>query len=198
MPTLSQVLKGTRARKLVDFPLPGAKAKDGGGFDGDTVQVAVRVLSPTEIVTAREKAAEYATQRGSKAEEGEPIYDLAFRAHTIAIAVLDADQEDVDAPFFDGGFDQIMTADGLTDAHYAYLHELVEQFQFECSPRIAKLTSDVFQQVTKGLVQQDYLPFLRLARGTQALYMRSLASLYVSSLQSKSPSGGSSASELTS
>lgn len=186
MPTLSSVLKAERPRKPVTFPLVGAKATGDGGFDGPTVKLFVQVLTPSALAAVHEKAAEFAKSRGGEAKEGDPLYDIAHRAHMLVAACID---EDTGGPFFDGGFDQVMTADGLTDGHLAYLLELVEQWQFECSPRIAKLTEEIFTRVTKGAVADDAIPFSQLARGTQWLYLRSLASLYVSSLRSRSQPG---------
>lgn len=186
MPTLSSVLKAERPNRRVTFPLIGATALDSGGFEGPTVEVDLRILTPTAWATAHEKASEFASARGGKAEEGDPSYDIARRAHLLVAACLDID---TGGPFFDGGFDQIMTADGLTDGHLAYLLELVEQWQFDCSPRIAKLNEELFTRVTKGAVADDALPFSQLARGTQWLYTRTLARLYVSLLQSRSLPG---------
>lgn len=186
MPTLSSVLKTKVQPKRVTFPLVGAKALDAGGFDGPTVEVDIDVLTPAALATAHERAAEFAKAHNGKPDEGDPSYDLAYRAHVLVAACKDTEGG---GAFFDGGFDQIMTAEGLTDGHLAYLLELVEQWQFECSPRIAKLNEELFTRVTKGAVTDDALPFSALARGTQWLYLRTLARLYVSCLQSKSLPG---------
>ncbi len=193
MPTLSSVLKAERPKKRITFPLVGAKSLDAGGFDGPTVEVDIQILTPGALALAHERAATFAEAHGGKADEGDTSYALAYRGHLLVAACLDID---TGAPFFDGGFDQIMSADGLTDGHLAYLLELVEQWQFDCSPRIAKLTEEVFTRVTKGAVADDALPFSQLARGTQWLYTRTLARLYVSLLQSRSlPGSPSSPSE---
>ena len=190
MPTLAQVLKGKRARKRVLFPLPGSVAKQEGGFEGATEPVDLVVLSPLDLTDAHERACAFAKARGAEPKEGDPVYELALRGYTLEIALCDYESPDKAVPF--ATFDQLMSGDGITDAHLAYMYELHEQFQFECSPRTAKLDAETFASVTKGLVQKDYLPFLQLARGTQANYLHSLAALYVNSQRSRSLSGSNS------
>ena len=112
MPTLSSVLKAERPKKRITFPLVGAKSPDAGGFDGPTVEVDIQILTPGALALAHERAATFAEAHGGKADEGDTSYALAYRGHLLVAACLDVD---TGAPFFDGGFDQIMSADGLTD-----------------------------------------------------------------------------------
>lgn len=188
MARFADVLKGTRARKAATFPLPGAKASADGTWEGGTVKVDLRPLTPAELASCYAAAAEYAKARGVAAVDGEPVYDIAIRSHVIALAVLDCDEQTKAVPFF-ASAEEVMSADGITDAHVGYLYELCEHWQLECSPQIKTLDAKTFEKVTISAAEGDALPFLSLVPGTRWLYTRSLASLYLASLRSRSLSG---------
>lgn len=188
MPSFANLLKGTRARKTVTFPLQGAKANADGTWTGDVVPVDIRPLTPFELAECYARAAAYAKERNVEPRDGEPVYDIALRANFIVAATLDVDDKTNAKPFF-ASVDELLTADDLTDAHVGYLFELCEHWQLECSPQVKTLDADTFRKVTLSAVEGDALPFLSLVPGTRWLYMRSLASLYTSSLQARSVSG---------
>lgn len=186
----SSLVKGTRARKTIQFPVPGATRNEAGEWTGAVVDVDLRPLTPSELAECFEAAASYAKARGVEARDGEPIFDLAFRAQVVLRSALDAEKKDEAVPFFDS-VDQILGGD-FSDGHLLYLFELADSWQAECSPQIPKLDPSVFQRVTVSAAKGESGDFLALAPAIRWLCFRTLAALYATSLLRKSDSGESS------
>lgn len=208
MPTFSQVAKGTRARKSVPFPMANTRcelladlpelteqrARDHVAWQaaqaGQAPPVApdaeilvdLRVLTGAEESLVLQKARAYAIERGVESpKDGEPLYELAKMAETLALGVLDHESaEDAPRVFFDGGAPQVL--DAVDGDRIAFLYARWELWQGECSPRIGTMSGEQFySQMVKVTVSDDDLPFLQMSPASQWVFVRTLGALCLSS-----------------
>lgn len=172
----STIAKGTLATKPVTLPM------------GDTeYPLAVRPLNGMESGDALERAAAYAKGKGvANPAVGDRLYDLGLMVHTIAIGCVCAD--DATLPFFDGGAEQILAH--LDADRIAYLYEQHQAWQDECGVRANGITGGDFilkvMEVANARADED--PLAPLRPSTRRAFERTLANLYVTSLQGKSSS----------
>lgn len=175
----SQLAAGKRALKAVAFTT----------LNGDEARCSLRPLMALDDATALERAREFAIKRGLKEpRDGDPLYELGKAVHTVLLAAVDSDAPE--QPFFDGGEDQILA--NLDLDRIFLVREWQRGHQDDCAPGPTKMSADEFiaavYQVTEAAAGGD-LPFFSWRRDFQESFLRSLASLYWSSLQGKSPSG---------
>lgn len=210
----ADVLRGTRAVKVIDFPqdntrcelladLPelaaqraadraeraAAHPEQAAPEDSPAIKVGLRVLSGVEAAEVLQKSRAFAIARGIAAPtEGDRLYDLAIQAHTLALACVDVDSpEKAREPFFDGGPDQILRE--LDVDRIAYIFERQMIWQDECSPSALKLsTKDAYAHITRTVVSSDDLPFSQMSRGLQWTLFRFMGSQLLNYLADKWPS----------
>lgn len=185
MAKFSQILKGTRARHVVPFPISAAPVTEGA--ERETVPVDVRVLSGIELATCLEKARERAAAKGiTDPAQGEPIYDLALMVETLAVAVVDHESpEDAPAPFFDGGAEQILA--DVDSERISYLYAWHEMWQSMCSPRLEKLDEQAaFQKLIELTTRTDPGPFVEMLPATAWALLRFTGGLLLSSPELRS------------
>jgi hypothetical protein len=143
----SSIVQGPRARKTIDLPRPGAVVDmETGAWRGPTIKLDVRPLRGDEHDQVLADAKKYAEKLGATDPiEGEELFERGRLLHTLAIACVDTDST-VDAPqaFFDGGVEQILTADELTPEVLAYLYEHQQLWQDEVSPLVKSMTPAEF------------------------------------------------------
>jgi hypothetical protein len=143
----SSIVQGPRARKTIDLPRPGAVVDmETGAWRGPTIKLDVRPLRGDEHDQVLADAKKYAEKLGANDPiEGEELFERGRLLHTLAIACVDTDSP-VDAPqaFFDGGVEQILTADELTPEVLAYLYEHQQLWQDEVSPLVKSMTPAEF------------------------------------------------------
>jgi hypothetical protein len=143
----SSIVQGPRARKTIDLPRPGAVVNmETGAWRGPTIKLDVRPLRGDEHDQVLADAKKYAEKLGSTdPTEGEELFERGRLLHTLAIACVDTDSP-AEAPqaFFDGGVEQILTADELTPEVLAYLYEHQQLWQDEVSPLVKSMTPAEF------------------------------------------------------
>jgi hypothetical protein len=194
MATFSQLAKGRRARKTVTFPLLAAAVAE--GTEPRELAVDVIVLSGLEDADVMGKARAFAKERGvDDPKDGNPIYDLALWAFTLAIACVDPESPETDPrPFFDGGAEQILASNLLGRDTIAYLYEHQQQWQDEVSPRARTVgPEELLAHVLAVASAEDPTPFFRLAPALRWTLHRSMAALLVTLQMPRSPSGSASA-----
>lgn len=195
MGKFSTVVQGTRARKPIKLPLPGAQYNiDKDEWVGPTDELVVRALRDDEHADVVAEARAFAIKRGlENPEDGDPLYEKGKMLHTLTIACLDKDSPiEKSEPYFDGGWEQIHKAENLTPEVIAYLYFQQQLWQDEVNPLNKSLTDTQFMAAAIKTAQGDMSFFVNSRRGIQWSFMRTLASqlvaLHASSLQSLPPS----------
>ncbi len=180
----SAAIQGTRAERLVEYP------------GHDTVKLALRPLTGAEVSQSYTLAADYARERKESPET--PLFRLAQMAAVLSIACLDHESTPR-APFFDGGFEQVMNLDYEV---IAYLYEHHERWQTACSPYATRIAfSDLISMIDAEVAQSDDRFFTRLAPDVRWNFSHILAGLVAGSPEARllasslSSDGGESSSE---
>lgn len=181
MPKLSQIAKGTRARKELSFAL----------LDGAEVTAAVRPLDGNDHADIL-AAATASMPSGVEAKEGVPAFDFAIASETLARAFVDPDSTpESPEPFFDEGVKQVRAR--LDRDRIFWLLEEQKAFQASLSPLKQALSADEFfsaiVQIAESEEGQDTLPFVTWAPALRASFMRTLASLLLASQTDRSATG---------
>jgi hypothetical protein len=190
MATFSKMAKGKRARKSITFPLLAAAGAEAA--EARELAVDVIVLSGLEDAEVMTKARAFAKERGVEdPKDGNPIYDLALWAFTLAIACVDPESPETEPrAFFDGGADQIFGSNLLGRDTIAYLYEHQQQWQDEVSPRARTVgAEELLAHVLAVASAEDPTPFFRLAPALRWTLHRSMAALLVTLQMPRSPSG---------
>ena len=198
MSRFAEVVRGTRATKVVELPL----ARD------VSVKVAVRPLNGLEfgrvIAAARayaiaevKKARRDDTREPPEPKEGDRLFDLGYMVSTLDIAC--EDPEKPGTPFFDGTAEIL---EALDADRIALLYEQQQAWQDYCSPRLSKMGNAEFAAMVFGVAGEDESsidsPFALLRPALRLSWARTLARLYVNSLTHKSEDGDSSISKAVS
>jgi hypothetical protein len=202
MARFSDLLKGKRARRTVEFPqantrcsllaplpeLEQQRAADNTSAPEatPTVLVDLVVLTGDEEAQALEQARAMAIRAGvADPKLGEPLYDLALMVFTLLYGVIDHDDQAAQRQFFASG-EQIRGA--LDRDRITYLYAMHELWQSECSPQAKGLSDGQFFQFIVEMADSEdpSLPFGKLQPATAAIYMRTLARLLVNSQTLKS------------
>lgn len=212
------VAKGTRAAKPVVLPLvntagpyqsdpPEAAAQRAidGHPERAEIRLGVRAITPGELATILERAAEYARARKAEIDDRNSIYSLAYNLNLCAIACVDIDPVD-DAgnpipfdpanaqPFFGTGDIDSAIREMLESAHLSpdtiqYLAAEQEAWQDEVSPLATKLSPEQLWKIIGEVASSsDASPFLKLRLGTLLQCMRLLVSQLLSAQMDSSHS----------
>ncbi len=203
MATWAQIRKGTRARRRVPLPLgtgpiaikigPGGVLAVEAPTEG-VVQVGLRPLTSGEQADIMTRARADAIARGvSDPKPGVPIYDLAEMEHTLLLACLDPDSpQDAPRPLF-ASIEEIRTDPDLGGDRIAYLFELFQQFQEECSPQRRHMSLEetmAAMLLLGGEGEEEARRFFEsLGPGLRWICMRTLGLLLRTSRTPSSPSG---------
>lgn len=181
MPKFSDIVEGTRQLS-----------------EPETVEISpdvsitfrMRALAPFESIAVLSSARAEATAQGvDDPDAGDPIYEAAREIHTLAFGLVDVDSpKDDPKPFFDGGAAQIKGAKILTTDVIAYLFALWEHWYETVSLQKSELSEVEFGRVMQEVAVDNARPFLRLRRGTQWSFTRTLAAQHLTLLRSKSDS----------
>jgi len=175
--SLATLALGTEAERPIELPRPGR----------DPFLTIARPISGTQESLVLEAARAYAKAKGVELpREGEPLYDLAVMAHTIAIACVDPDSDPKDRePSFDGGAQQIL--DNLGPEEIAYLYERQQLWQDELSPTVSRMSTTELMGVALKLTEaKDDAPFSRLRPVLRLILLRTMAGLLFSSPEFRS------------
>lgn len=185
MSRLSDIAKGTRARKVVDLPFPGLD---------EPVKVAVRPLNGLELADVLSRAHAFAEEKGRKdAKPGDRLLDLGEMAATLSIAAEDPDKPGV--PFF-AGVDEVLELDA---ERITLLYEQQQAWQEHCAPRRNRMSGqEYWALLIKAAATEeggDENPFEGLRRTLLESFALTTARQLFNALRLSSPS--SSASEAT-
>lgn len=174
----AQITKGTRARRTIALEMP----------EGGSARVDVRPLNGLEEADVLAKARAFAESKGVKApRDGEPLYELGRQVFTLLLACLDPDSA-APVPFFLSP-EEVLELDR---DRRSYLYECQESWEDQCAPRPSVARDTDFVSWCMKVVtadEGDDGPFVTLRPVLRWSYMRILASLHVTSLALKSPSG---------
>jgi len=133
---------------------------------GKEIPARVRPLSAMEETDAVSSAIAFSRKKGAEPKAGQPIYESALAAATVAMATLDDESpEGKREPFFDGGMDAALELD--TDA-LAILFEQQQAFQEEKSPSFrAMSTNDLFRLLKEVVEKDDPFFYRRISPATR-------------------------------
>lgn len=93
--TFHHVSQGARAFDV--FEVPGLDAS------GEPVNVGLRIMGAFELADVIARARDFAASHGSKPKTGDPLYELARKAGTLAFVAVKADSpQQAPAPYFPG------------------------------------------------------------------------------------------------
>ena len=167
----SQAELGNRAERAIEFTIKGVP-----------VSFAIRPLTGAEEGLALSRATEYAkSKNATKAEPGNPIFDLGLMVNALALACVDVDSPpEARTLYFDGGAEQIFA--NLDTEEIAFLHARYELWQEECSPsKKARSGAELIALLVKIVEAEDDLPFVQARPGTLWTLLRITGSLCLSS-----------------
>lgn len=195
MGKFSTVVQGTRARKPVKLPLPGAQYNvEKNEWVGPVEDLVLRALRDDEHADVVTEAKAFAIKRGvENPEDGDPLYEKGKMLHTLALACLDKDSPlEKPEPYFDLGWEQIHKAENLTPEVIAYLYFQQQLWQDEVNPLNGSLNNTEFMAAAIKTAQGDMSFFVNSRPGIRWSFTRTLASQLVASharsLQSSSSS----------
>lgn len=160
-------------------------------LNGKDILVDVRILTPTESATALEKAYEYAVARGVKEPtDVDELYELGKQAATLALACVDheAAADDPNPRKFFSNFQQVLDHPLMSREIIALMHANYVAYEEQASMRILRMSDSEFLTTCKRLWGGDHGPFCSMRPGMQLSFTRTLAGLYLTSLQSSSSS----------
>lgn len=206
----SALIKGRRAIKRVKLPLANAghllgsqppelaaAQQEAGVSTQEAPDVGIRALTGWEWSDVLTLAGDFATSRGGKADDTDELYQLGKMAHALLHGCVDPDDPQHGA-FFDGGLDQILHSTDLGRDGIAYLYEQIELWQDLTAPQLLKMEATEVEGAIEELAgpeESSLRFFTELRPGTRWRFMRSMAFLLQSLLNSRSTSGGGSAEE---
>ncbi len=194
MPSYSSITQGTRLRKRVTLPRPGAVLDlETGKWKGPTFELDVRALRIDEADKVEAQARAYAKGLTSDIESTDDLVDRGRKLHTIALAYIDADSPaDAPVPAFDGGVEQIAASEELTQELIEFLYEQQQIWQDETNPLVAKMRpQDFVNAVVRTATGEDGdMSFFVSSRpGMRWSFALSMARLLATSQTLKSLSG---------
>lgn len=141
------MVQGTRARKPIKLPLPGALVNgENGEWEGPTAVLDLRVLRDDELTLILREARAFAKANGLDApEDGDALYEQGKMLHTLAVCCIDHDSpKESPIPYFDGGWEQIHTSEILTPEIREYLYLQQQMWQDEVNPLLGTLSDSEF------------------------------------------------------
>lgn len=185
MSKFSDVTQGTRARKPIKLPLPGAQV-DGetGEWLGPTVDLDVRVLREDEHTQVLAQAHAFARKNGiEEPGDGDPLYEQGKMLHTLAIACIDRESpKDAPTPFFDEGWEQIHKSEVMTHEVVAYLYLQQQIFQDEVNPLLKAMSPGEFMAAAIKTAQGDMSFFVNSRPGMQWSFLLTTVKQLLSAL----------------
>ncbi len=211
MATWQQVRKGKLARRRALLPLgaqplplptvgPDGKLSAPNVGD-DTAPLDLRILTSGELGEVLARAQADARAKDAEPREGDPIYDLARMEHTLLLCCIDPDSPDEAPRLFFASIEEIRKSPDLGQDKLAYLYELQQRFQAECSPKHDKLG---LEDILAGMLvlggedeESAARFFVSLGPDFQWSFTRSMACQWRISLTGKSPSGSPTAASST-
>lgn len=185
MSTFRQIAKGKKAFTVYDVLLdPDAETPEKIGF---------RILSAAEQGDIIKQAEEWAEGKGSKstAGQGDPRFELAKKAFTVALACVDSESpQDSPAPYFPKGAAQVFEA--FDDDVIEYLYAIWLTHREKRSPRKLRENTIEFIEGLANTINPDEdaaaVFFSRWPLGTLIRFTRILGSQFVTSQQINSGS----------
>lgn len=139
----SDVAKGTRAEQASTLTV-----------EGKETAILFRPLSALEEADVTASAIRFAKSKGGEPKVGSDLYETGFMVHALALGVLDPDSPPgARAPFFDGGFEQILSK--MDTDSIAQLHERHRMWQEECSPSYARVSVGRLFELSKEFGRDD-------------------------------------------
>ena len=185
MAKFSDVVQGTRARKAIKLPLPGAHVDDETGqWVGPVVELLVRPLREDEYTEVLKVARTFAVKNGlAEPGDGDPLYEQGKMTQTLALACLDIESPDNEAMlFFDGvdsktkeqigAFAQIQRSEMMSAEVLAYLYQQQQIFQDEVNPLLKTMSPSSFMAAAIKTAQGDMSFFVNSRPGMQWSFLR--------------------------
>lgn len=191
MAKFASIEDGELLRKPVVLPLLGATwSPEKGVWEGATIDLDVRVLTPSEDLEVLRLSREFAKAKGvEKPEDGEPIYDYAIRLHTVLLGAVDRDSLKTDpVPFF-ASLAEIVTSKRICQDQVNYLYEQQREHQDAVAPRPGSLSPAQFMATAVAIAGGNLDFFVSLRPSTRWIFTRTLAAQHIDSLMRKSLSG---------
>jgi hypothetical protein len=196
MAKFSDVIQGTRARKPIKLPLPGAQI-DGetGAWLGPVVDLLVRPLRDDEHALVLAKGLAFARKHGlQEPGAGDPLYEKGVMIETLALTCLDSESPTDGAPvfFFDGvdaatkadigAFEQIHRSEVMTPEIIAYLYMQQQLFQDEVNPLLKSMSPSEFMAAAIKTAQGDMSFFVHSRPGMQWSFLLTTVKQLLSAL----------------
>lgn len=171
----SNAVVGTRAERPVSFQIRGTDHA-----------FAIRPLTAAEDALALEYATAYAQDhKAESARPGNPLFDLGYMLHTLALACMDVDSPAASREPFWTNAAEIEGVLGPEDI--AFLHARVEAWQAECSPtRSAMSGAELVGHLIKIAEDDSDLPFSQLRPGLASILLRTTARVLLASPELRS------------
>ena len=170
------IVRGTRALKPIEFTIWG-----------ETARCSMRALNGMEEGDALAAGRAYAVSKGlAEPKETDRLYEIGVMAATLSVACVDSDAPET--RYFTG-LTEIL--EHLDTDRIAYLFEVQQHWQDECSPRISKMGSAEWIDMVVKCAEDgsNANAFFRMRRPMQLSFIASLASLYLNALTHKSDTG---------
>lgn len=163
MAKFSDVIKGKLARKQCEI----SSIKD---VEGNPIKVDLVVLSGTEEADVNEYARQFSISKRGTGLDGDPNYELAHMAKTLALSVVDADVLDKQELFFKNE-QAVLDARELGREGIVFMYEQQKSWQREISPGLDATDPQKFLGVALEVAKiGDPGPFLRLKLSSQLSY----------------------------
>lgn len=184
MAKFSQIAKGTRALKPVEFSL----------LDGETkATCSLRPLLGQDDALILAEARAFAVSKGlTDPKNGDPIYELARAVNVCLVACCDSDDPTGKTPFFASAAEIL----GNLDRERIFLlSEMQARHQDETSPHPSSMSGDEYIATMLAIATAEAgaeLPFVSWPRSLLESCLVFSANLLLSSLSPKSPSGSAS------
>jgi hypothetical protein len=200
MAKASQLMKGRRAIRRVPYPTCNAGHLLGGqppeladtaqeaGVSAQQPMVGLRALTGVEWSEVLECASAFESDKTSER------YELGRMVHALRLGCIDPD-DPKQGLFFDGGAQQILASTDLGRDGIAYLYEQLEEWQDEVHPQVLRMDSHELDGAIAKLAGDEDSSrrfFSELRAGMRWSLARSMASLLLIFLSSKSGSGSES------
>ena len=184
--------QGTRARKAIVLPLPGAVFNDETGqWEGPSDTLDVRAIRPDEHTEIVANARKFAIENGLEdPRDGDELYERGRWLHTLAIACVDHDAaaDDPNPPKYFASWREIHESSDLSPELVSYLFQAQRLWQDGVSPLRKDLTEGEYVAALAQASRGDFDFFLSMRPATQLSFVRTLADRLSTLIRDLSPS----------
>jgi hypothetical protein len=166
-------------------------------------EIGIRAMTGLEQSMVFEHARRYSTKRGGNPDNpADALYNFAIAVYTVAIGCIDPDSNPSDPePFFgnkgdpESGLNEILSSAHIGRDGIVFLQEQQEMWQDLVSPQALQVAPEkLWGLASEVATSGDAGPFLRLRPGMRWKLLQFLASHWLNSQTTSSPSSSDSAS----